>query len=97
MSSCMGSVKGGPAGCTCASRAAETDSCSSCVTTRRLSTRFRCRPRTCPPDIDTRQVGGLGVHFVRTFMDRWSYARVGEENIVALGKDLGKAVSGGGS
>jgi len=40
-------------------------------------------------DLDSRPVGGLGVYFVRTLMDQCSYARVGDENVVTLRKNLG--------
>ncbi len=50
---------------------------------------FQMPPPNLTRDIDARQVGGLGIHFVRTFMDWWNYSRVGEENVVTLGKDLG--------
>jgi len=50
-------------------------------------------PFTVPaPDVDTpledRQVGGLGVHFVRTFLDHVDYVRDGKRNRVTLGKRL---------
>jgi serine/threonine-protein kinase RsbW len=39
-------------------------------------------------DIEDRPVGGLGVHFVRTLMDEWGYARVSGKNIIWLQKTL---------
>lgn len=39
-------------------------------------------------DVDDRAIGGLGVHFVKTFMDTYDYRRDGERNIVTLGKTL---------
>jgi len=50
-------------------------------------------PFTAPePDLDApleeRQVGGLGVHFVRTFLDHVDYVRDGKQNRVTLGKRL---------
>lgn len=44
-----------------------------------------------PPDIslgiEEREIGGLGVHFVRTFMDTWDYQRTEDgQNIVYLQK-----------
>lgn len=46
-----------------------------------------------PPDLDSpledRRVGGLGVHFVRTLLDRFAYAREGGQNRVRLGKRIG--------
>jgi serine/threonine-protein kinase RsbW len=50
---------------------------------------FEVPPPKLTPDLDAREVGGLGIHFVRTLMDEWSYARVGSENVVALRKMLG--------
>jgi anti-sigma regulatory factor (Ser/Thr protein kinase) len=48
-----------------------------------------------PPDLtrsmDEREVGGLGVHFVRRLMDECSYHREGEENVVTLRKTIGRA------
>ena len=44
------------------------------------------------PDIHAplqeRSIGGLGVHFARTFMDRYSYKRVNGHNRVELTKSL---------
>lgn len=44
------------------------------------------------PDLDSpldqRGVGGLGVHFVRTMMDRVDYQRVGDHNRLTLVKTL---------
>ena len=48
-----------------------------------------------PPDtalsVDERPIGGLGVHLVRNFMDKVSYERHGENNVVTLHKNLGEA------
>ena len=45
-----------------------------------------------PPDtrlpVDERPIGGLGVHLVKSFMDRCSYERHGEHNVVNLYKQL---------
>jgi len=41
-------------------------------------------------DIDSRRIGGLGVHFVRSFMDEVAYVRDGERNVVTLRKRLDK-------
>ncbi len=49
---------------------------------------FAAPPPDLTADIEDRPVGGLGVHLVRTLMDEWRYARVGEQNIVWLGKIL---------
>jgi anti-sigma regulatory factor (Ser/Thr protein kinase) len=50
-------------------------------------------PRTAPaPDltapIEERRVGGLGVHFAMTLMDRVEYHRVGDENRLTLIKSI---------
>jgi serine/threonine-protein kinase RsbW len=49
---------------------------------------FAAPPPDLTADMEHRPVGGLGVHLVRTFMDEWRYARVGEQNVVWLGKIL---------
>ena len=41
-------------------------------------------------DVDHREVGGLGVFFVRQVMDDVSYERVGTMNVMHLRKTLGK-------
>lgn len=45
-----------------------------------------------PPDleagIEERQIGGLGMHFVRSLIDEVSYRRSGGWNVLALGKTL---------
>ena len=45
-----------------------------------------------PPAIDapieTRQIGGLGIHFVRTMMDTVEYRRVDDRNLVTLSKRI---------
>ncbi|MDD2558511.1 MAG: SpoIIE family protein phosphatase [Desulfuromonadaceae bacterium] len=44
------------------------------------------------PDInlplEERGIGGLGLHFIRSNLDQWSYARVDEQNIVTMIKKL---------
>lgn len=35
-------------------------------------------------DLETRRVGGLGIHFIRTLMDEVSYQRKGVENVLEL-------------
>lgn len=40
--------------------------------------------------IQERQIGGLGLHFVRTFMDCVEYQRIGDQNHLRLDKDLSK-------
>ena len=37
---------------------------------------------------DERRIGGLGVHLVRTIMDRVAYERVGNHNRLVLEKDI---------
>jgi serine/threonine-protein kinase RsbW len=48
--------------------------------------------RAAPPDLSgtlqTRGVGGVGIHFVKTLMDDAVYARVGNENQLLLRKRL---------
>jgi anti-sigma regulatory factor (Ser/Thr protein kinase) len=48
-----------------------------------------------PPDVDApleaRAPGGLGVHFVRTFMDEVAYRREGTRNVVVMRKRLSAA------
>ena len=41
-------------------------------------------------DISERKVGGLGVHLIRTLMDEWGYVREDDQNVVSLGKRLGR-------
>ena len=36
--------------------------------------------------MEERQVGGLGIHLVRTMMDEVSYERRGDRNVVVLTK-----------
>ncbi len=49
---------------------------------------FQVPPPKLTGDLDEREVGGLGVHFVRTMMDEWSYSRDSGENVVSLRKML---------
>jgi len=46
-----------------------------------------------PPDLCSpageRRIGGLGIHLVRSLMDRVAYERVGNGNSLILEKDLG--------
>ncbi len=49
---------------------------------------FQVPPPSLTASLEEREVGGLGVHFVRTAMDEWSYSREGAENVVRLGKKL---------
>ncbi len=45
--------------------------------------------------IEERNIGGLGVHFVRTFMDEVEYRRDGEENRITMAKSLKPSQTGG--
>lgn len=38
--------------------------------------------------VDARHIGGLGIHFVRSMMDRVAYERVGNVNRLILEKDV---------
>ena len=52
-----------------------------------------------PPDLDadveTREVGGLGIHFVRETMDRVAYRRDGDRNRLTMRRALTDADKGG--
>ena len=62
--------------------------------------RFSIADDACPfdplaakaPDLDSaiedRRVGGLGIHLVRTIMDRVAYERIGDGNHLILEKDI---------
>ena len=39
-------------------------------------------------DLEQREIGGLGIHFVRQLMDKMSYCRVGEQNHLILEKEV---------
>ena len=41
--------------------------------------------------IEEREIGGLGIHFMRTIMDSVSYERVGDSNRLRMGKRLAPA------
>ena len=41
--------------------------------------------------IDERDLGGVGIHLVKEFMDDCSYQRVGQRNVVILLKALGQS------
>jgi anti-sigma regulatory factor (Ser/Thr protein kinase) len=49
-------------------------------------------PRETPPMpkgiLQSRKIGGLGLHFVKTLMDEVGYARVGRQNVVTIAKRL---------
>lgn len=40
--------------------------------------------------IEERNIGGLGIHFVRKIMDEINYLRLNEKNILTLNKNLSK-------
>ena len=39
-------------------------------------------------NLQSRKIGGLGLHFVKTLMDEVGYARVGRQNVVTIVKKL---------
>lgn len=41
--------------------------------------------------LETRPIGGLGIHMMRKLMDRVEYRREGAKNIVSMSKCLGKS------
>ena len=43
---------------------------------------------TFDKSIEDRQIGGLGIHFVRELMNRVDYKRAGDKNIVILMKNF---------
>lgn len=45
--------------------------------------------------IEERKIGGLGVHFVRTFMDEIEYRRDGGHNRITMAKSLKPSETGG--
>jgi serine/threonine-protein kinase RsbW len=51
---------------------------------------FDPREATAAPKggLQSRNVGGLGLHFVKTLMDEVGYMRVGRQNVVTLAKNL---------
>jgi serine/threonine-protein kinase RsbW len=56
--------------------------------------------RVPPPDttlsLEDREVGGLGLHLVRSMMDRIAYRREKGHNVVVLGKAIGPAAPSAG-
>jgi anti-sigma regulatory factor (Ser/Thr protein kinase) len=38
--------------------------------------------------VEQRQIGGLGIHFIRRTMQTFTYQRVGERNVVCFGRPL---------
>lgn len=50
---------------------------------------LRVPPPDLESDLESRPVGGLGVHFMKTLMDEVAYRREGERNILTIRKRLG--------
>jgi anti-sigma regulatory factor (Ser/Thr protein kinase) len=54
-----------------------------------------------PPDLDSgleqREIGGLGIHFVRESMDRVAYRRAGDHNLLTMQRALRDETKRGGS
>jgi anti-sigma regulatory factor (Ser/Thr protein kinase) len=46
-------------------------------------------------DLQSRTVGGLGLHFVKTLMDEVGYMRVGQQNVVTIAKGLFQGAADG--
>ena len=49
---------------------------------------FRVPPPQFTPSVEEREIGGLGIHFVRVLTDGWSYRREAGQNIVRVRKKL---------
>jgi serine/threonine-protein kinase RsbW len=45
--------------------------------------------------LQSRKIGGLGLHFVKTLMDDVGYMRVGRQNVVTIAKKLLKGTADG--
>jgi serine/threonine-protein kinase RsbW len=45
-------------------------------------------PRDLSAPVEERGVGGLGIHFIRTFMNKIEYSRDNGKNVVTLTKEL---------
>jgi serine/threonine-protein kinase RsbW len=45
-------------------------------------------PAVLDESLQSRQIGGLGLHFVKSLMDEISYTRVGHNNVVKISKRL---------
>ena len=43
---------------------------------------------TLEPDLKKRRVGGVGIHFVRSLMDRYGYSRTNGRNVLTLTKHV---------
>ena len=56
----------------------------------------RSTPKPSSGTIQSRAVGGLGLHFVKTLMDEVRYMRMGRNNVVRLVKKLREAGHGNG-
>ncbi|MEJ0035271.1 MAG: ATP-binding protein [Gammaproteobacteria bacterium] len=50
---------------------------------------FQAPPPDLTADIDARRVGGLGIHFVRSFATWWRYSRQAQQNSVVLCMSVG--------
>lgn len=46
------------------------------------------KPKLSSTDLEKREVGGLGIHFIRQCMDEVSYQRANEQNVLTLIKKL---------
>jgi anti-sigma regulatory factor (Ser/Thr protein kinase) len=44
------------------------------------------RPANLDQNAQSRQIGGLGLHFVKSLMDDISYSRIGQHNVVRIAK-----------
>ena len=56
-------------------------------------------PRKATPapkgSLQSRKIGGLGLHFVKTLMDEVGYMRVGRQNVVTIAKKLRRRTADG--
>ena len=64
-------------------------------TTVSPSTRSRCRRPTSTSDLESRPIGGLGVHFVKTLMDEVAYRRDGDRNVLTMRKRFARRATRG--
>ena len=58
---------------------------------------FDPRKATHAPEgiLQSRKIGGLGLHFVKALMDDVSYMRVGRQNVVTMAKKLSRGTADG--